>query len=182
MSWLSNLPQSTYSEHSALLKVIMLYFLPSSILLPQWGYPAHTNFHIHIDLMYNVLCLVILNPIDSTSCKKLGTGKKIVTMLLLRVCIIMLDGASGICEISQWNYKVKSTVCCSLRSISSAFLHCYQLEQRGSRDQQMTGVREICEKNICNDAGCVYNMHEEHCLFIYTTRTTHSVSHTKNTV
>ena len=60
--------------------------------------------------------------------------KKIVTMLLLRVCIIMLDGASGICEISQWNYKVKSTVCCSLRSISSAFLHCYQLEQRGSRD------------------------------------------------
>lgn len=29
----------------------------------------------------------------------------------------------------------------------------------------MTGVREICEKNICNDAGCVYNMHEELCIY-----------------
>ena len=45
-------------------------------------------------------------------------------LLPLLVCIIMLDGASGICEISQWNYKVKSTVLClcsSFRSISSAF-------------------------------------------------------------
>ena len=94
----------------------------------------------------------------------------------------MLDGASGICEISQWNYKVKSTVCSYNGPSHLPFCEEQTVINWSRVARQMTGVREICEKNICNDAGCVYNMHEEHCLFIYTTRTTHSVSHTKNTV
>ena len=104
--------------------------------------------------------------------KSLEEQEKIVTML--SAGLHHHDGASGICEISQWNYKVKSTVCSYNGPSHLPFCEAQTVINWSRVARQMTGVREICEKNICNDAGCVYNMHEAAYI--------HSVSHTKNTI
>ena len=48
---------------------------------------------------------------------------------------------------------------CAQWSMSSVFYTgCSLLEQSQYKADEW-GLHEICEKNICNDAGCVYNMH-----------------------